>query len=71
MWVQDKQQVVLKLHMLLKEFNLPPTQLQFITDRPGQVDIHLSSTEKAKISSNWTASIPLEEGICQTLMVQR
>ena len=54
-------------NMILKEFNLPSSQLQFIPDRPGQVDVHLSSTDKAKELLNWSVSVPLEEGIRQTI----
>jgi dTDP-glucose 4,6-dehydratase len=53
--------------IILKEFNLSESHLQFVVDRPGQVDIHLSATEKAKTLLNWTATIPLEEGIHQTI----
>ena len=31
-----------------RNFNLPENYLKFIGDRPGQVDLHISSTEKAK-----------------------
>ncbi len=54
-------------HLILKEFNLPYSQLKFITDRPGQVDTHISSTNKAKALLNWSATISLEEGIHQTI----
>jgi dTDP-glucose 4,6-dehydratase len=53
--------------IVLKQFNLPMSQLQFISDRPGQVDVHVSSTEKAKALLNWSATISVEEGIRQTI----
>jgi dTDP-glucose 4,6-dehydratase len=53
--------------IVLQQFDLPTSQLQFVSDRPGQVDIHLSSTEKAKALLNWNATIALEEGIHQTI----
>lgn len=53
--------------MILKYFNLPLSQLQFITDRPGQVDNHVSSTAKAQALLNWTATITLEDGLKQTI----
>lgn len=54
-------------NLILKEFKLPSSQLQFVADRPGQVDLHLSSTEKAKDLLNWSTSVPFEEGMRQTI----
>jgi len=53
--------------MILKRFELPASYLQFIGDRPGQVECHISSTEKAKNLLNWSASTTLEEGLAQTI----
>lgn len=52
---------------ILEEFGLPESQLQFISDRPGQVDIHLSSTEKAEKLLNWKAEKSVSEGIRETI----
>lgn len=53
--------------MILRRFELPVSYLQFIGDRPGQVECHISSTEKAKNLLNWSASTTLEEGLAQTI----
>lgn len=53
--------------IILKYFDLPLSQLQFVADRPGQVDTHLSSTQKAKVLLNWSSVISLEEGIKETI----
>lgn len=50
--------------MILREFNLPKKDyLQFIGDRPGQVDLHVSSTEKSKKLLNWSPKIDFETGL--------
>jgi len=53
--------------MILKYFNLPETNLKFIGDRPGQVDCHISSTDKAKRLLDWESKISLEEGLNQVI----
>ena len=42
--------------IILESFKLPESQLQFVADRPGQVDNHISSTAKAKALLNWNAT---------------
>lgn len=54
-------------NIILKEFGLPSSQLEFVIDRPGQVDVHLSSTDKAKDLLNWSAKVSLEDGIRETI----
>ncbi len=53
--------------MILKYFHLPETHLKFITDRPGQVELHVSSTEKAQKLLNWQSVIDFEEGLAKTI----
>lgn len=50
--------------LVLKYFNLPEDQyLKFIGDRPGQVQRHISSTEKAKDLLGWENQVEFEEGL--------
>ena len=49
--------------VILKHFNLPETHLRFIGDRPGQVALHVSATEKTKKLLNWEPKIKFEEGL--------
>ena len=54
--------------MILKHFNLPEDRyLKFVEDRPGQVDTHISSTEKALKLLNWKTQISFEEGLKNTI----
>lgn len=53
--------------MILNYFNLSESYLKFIKDRPGQVDCHISSTEKALRLLNWKSRIPFEEGLKTTI----
>lgn len=49
-------------------FNLlPDNHLQFIADRPGQVDCHISSTDKAHKLLDWQATTSLKEGVRKTI----
>lgn len=49
--------------LILKQFNLGDEQLKFVTDRPGQVKCHISSTEKAYKLLGWRPTVSLEDGI--------
>ncbi len=49
--------------IILKKFNLPEGYLQFVGDRPGQVECHMSSTKKAKKLLNWQSTVSVEEGL--------
>lgn len=53
--------------IILNHLDLPLSQLEFVADRPGQVDTHISSTEKAKKLLDWTSTITFEEGLKQTI----
>jgi dTDP-glucose 4,6-dehydratase len=43
------------------------SEIRHVTDRPGQVSRHLSSTEKAERLLGWKAGTPFHEGIRKTL----
>ncbi len=50
--------------LVLKYFNLPEDKyLKFIGDRPGQVQRHISSTQKAKDLLGWQNSVDFEDGL--------
>jgi len=53
--------------MILKEFNLPESYLNYVQDRPGQVDIHIAGISKAKSLLDWEPSIKIEEGLKKTI----
>lgn len=54
--------------MVLNHFNLPEDRyLKYVADRPGQVDTHISSTEKALRLLNWKAGISFEQGLKDTI----
>jgi len=53
--------------MILKITNKPDDMLKYIFDRPGQVDKHISSTEKAQKLLGWTAKTSLEDGVSKVL----
>lgn len=54
--------------MILKECNLPESQLKFVEDRPGQVAVHIADITKAKkLLKNWEPRIELAEGIKSTV----
>lgn len=52
---------------ILKIMDKPESLIQFIGDRPGQVNLHISSTEKAKKMLEWQAKTSLEEGLKKTI----
>ena len=54
-------------NMILKKFNKPKSLLTHIGDRPGQVERHISSTEKSGKLLKWKAKIDLEQGIEETI----
>lgn len=53
--------------IVLKHFNLPESQIEFIGDRPGQVRRHISSTKKAEEILGWKAESTFGEGIEKTI----
>lgn len=53
---------------ILEKLNLPADEyLSFTPDRPGQVDCHFGSFEKAKDLLGWQPIISIDEGISQTI----
>ncbi len=52
---------------VLKYFSMPDDYIEFITDRPGQVETHISSTEKAHDLLGWKSDVNLEQGIAETI----
>ncbi len=53
--------------LILNHFNLPESSLKFVDDRPGQVDCHISSLDKARILLDWRPSIEIKEGLKTTI----
>ena len=54
-------------HAILKAFNLPPTHMEFVADRPGQVECHLAQIDTARKLLNWAPTIGLAEGLQDTI----
>jgi len=52
---------------ILAYFGLPESDLVFVSDRPGQVGCHISSTQKAKELLGWEPVITLKDGITKTV----
>ncbi|MFA6066650.1 MAG: GDP-mannose 4,6-dehydratase [Candidatus Babeliaceae bacterium] len=52
---------------ILGMFDVPESQIAFITDRPGQVDCHISSTKKSRDLLDWQPTVSLEEGLRSTV----
>jgi dTDP-glucose 4,6-dehydratase len=48
---------------IINYFELDKTALRFVEDRPGQVDLHVSSTEKSSELLGWTPEISFDEGL--------
>ncbi len=57
--------------LILKELDLPESKLQFIEDRPGQVECHIADITKAKELLEWHPEVTLEEGIKKTIASYR
>jgi len=53
--------------MVLDAFKLPLSNIRFIGDRLGQVDCHISSTEKAHKLLSWRAQTDFETGMARTI----
>lgn len=45
---------------------VPTTLVRYIEDRPGQVELHISSTDKAQRLLGWRATTDLDSGLTQT-----
>jgi len=52
---------------ILNLLNLPESLIEYVTDRPGQVSRHISSTEKAKRLLNFETTVSLDEGLKRTV----
>src|SRR5436309_759689 len=45
----------------------PPSLKSFVTERPGQVDRHIGSTEKMERLTGWRAHVSFDEGLMRTI----
>ncbi|MGN6380101.1 MAG: dTDP-glucose 4,6-dehydratase [Gaiellales bacterium] len=52
---------------VLEILGKPASLKQQVTDRPGQVDRHIGSTDKAERLLGWRSSIPFERGLEETV----
>lgn len=52
---------------VLEAFELPASKLQFVSDRPGQVNRHIASVAKAQNLLNWRAKTPFKDGLKETI----
>jgi dTDP-glucose 4,6-dehydratase len=52
---------------ILKIMGKPESMLTYIPERPGQVDKHISSTEKTKKLIGWKAATKLDQGLEKTI----
>ena len=53
--------------IILKVLGKPSSLISHIGDRPGQVDVHISSTEKSARVLNIKPGKPFKEGLVQTI----
>ena len=53
--------------MVVAEMGVPKALVEFTEDRPGQVDCHVSSQEKAEKLLGWMAKTRFEEGLRKTI----
>jgi len=54
---------ILKIAELILKFSGSRSGIEHVAPRPGQVDRHIASTEKARRLLNWSARMSLEEGL--------
>ncbi len=54
-------------HIILEKMKKPQSLVTFTLDRPGQVDRHISSTEKAYKLLGWKATTDFDSGIEKTI----
>ena len=52
---------------VLEALGKPASLKTFVTERPGQVDRHIGSTEKMERLTGWTARTSFEEGLARTI----
>ena len=53
--------------LILKILNKDESLLTFVDNRPGQVERHCASVEKAKKTFNWKATTDFETGVAKTI----
>jgi dTDP-glucose 4,6-dehydratase len=52
---------------VLAALGKPPSLKAFVTERPGQVDRHIGSTEKMQRLTGWRARTPFDDGLARTI----
>src|SRR6476661_3795969 len=52
---------------VLEALGKPASLKTFVTERPGQVDRHIGSTDKMERLTGWTARTSFEEGLARTI----
>lgn len=52
---------------VIKQLNIDTSFIQYIEDRPGQVDCHRADINKMKEVLNWTAKVEFKEGLEKTI----
>jgi dTDP-glucose 4,6-dehydratase len=52
---------------VLDALGKPASLKSFVTERPGQVDRHIGSTEKMERLTGWRARVSFEEGLARTI----
>ena len=52
---------------VLDALGKPPSLKSFVTERPGQVDRHIGSTEKMEHLTGWRAHVSFDEGLMRTI----
>jgi dTDP-glucose 4,6-dehydratase len=52
---------------VLDALEKPSSLKTFVTERPGQVDRHIGSTEKMERLTGWRAMTPFEDGLARTI----
>ena len=52
---------------VLDELGKPASLKSFVTERPGQVDRHIGSTDKTERLTGWRARVPFDEGLARTI----
>jgi dTDP-glucose 4,6-dehydratase len=52
---------------ILNLLDIPESQIEYVTDRPGQVSRHISSKDKARRLLGWETKISLDEGLKRTV----
>src|SRR4051812_10297352 len=53
--------------LVLDALGKPPSLKAFVTERPGQVDRHIGSTDKAEQLTGWRARTSFDDGLARTI----